>query len=148
MVLQAADSLAGLPSGRRLFCSLCGRLRSSRRHRMGPSDIVDRFICSRTHCALFKRLLAPSVQINYYHCVHPEAAARTWACPPRVPVPDDPPVQGTHPAETPRESSVTGRAELPGHSVALPSATWRGNDSTGCLPPLFDRSTKPSAWRR
>jgi len=100
-----------------LICSLCGHLRSSRRRHLGPKDIFDEFICSRTTCGKFKAFLEhflsrwPIIQINYYNSPSSTMDATTKAF--KYPE-NTSPMTLIPVAELAGESSISGRVELPG----------------------------------
>jgi len=149
-----------------LNCSLCGHRRSSRRMLLGPENVLDRFICSRTDCWEFKSLLekfsnpSPIVQINHYNSNSPSVIKDTPVKTPETPecsekarVEDSyrrPSEKISEPqaAELPGESSTNGRAELAGdfkfRSIIGSLRDWFHN---GTPPPSVNRATKPKLRR-
>jgi len=148
-----------------LNCSLCGHRRSSRRTLLGPENILDKFICSRTDCWKFKSLLenvsspTPIVQINHYNSNSPNDKDTPVKTPVTPGCSEKAPVENSYrrPSETisePQvaelsgESSTNGRAELPGdfklRSIVGSLRHWLRN---GTPPPAVNRATKPNFRR-
>lgn len=155
------------PVQQRPRCSLCHGHRSSRILDLGPDDILDRFICSRTECSKLKGLLgsfswsSPVIQIINYNnkdwaspttlCGNPTSTKyeNTQAAPEglhnRVEVASN----SSQLPQLPGESSIVGRVELPADSIDVftQKTAIRGMFGMAEAPPFVNYATKPKIGR-